>query len=366
MKQKIKITILFIFIGVSAFVFTRSSQMQASQTPKAQTKTAAEVYKNIQVLKDTPAEQIMPMMDIMSASLGVKCSFCHVQDQWEKDDKEEKQTARKMVTMTLGLNKQNFNGRLEVSCATCHNGRPHPATPVSLGENLFQRPSQPQPSKEPMPTVDQILDKYTLGLGGKEALAKVKTRTIKASRADNGGQPVAEEIYAKAPNKMLVVTNFPQISVNTGYNGADGWVTIGGKDETAAHKDDLEQFGRDAQFLFEPSKLKEIYKEMTIAGTDKINDKEVYLVRATTQTGKRERLFFDKQTGLLVRRYAAAPTSIGVYAFQIDYDDYRLVEGVKIPYLIKWSVPGRSWTRKVTEVKQNAAIDDAKFTAPVK
>ncbi len=366
MKQKIKIIVLFIFVCGSAFVFTRGGQMQTNQTPKAQTKTAAEVYKNIQVLKDTPAEQLMPMMDIMSSSLGVKCAFCHVPDQWEKDGKEEKKTAREMITMTLALNKQNFNGRLEVSCMTCHNGRPHPASPVTLGENLFQRPSPPQQSKEPMPTVDQILDKYTLGLGGKDALAKVKTRTIKASRTDNAGQPVAEEIYAKSPNKMLVVTNFPQVVVNTGYSGTDGWVMIGGKNETAASKDELEQFTRDAQFSFEPLKLKEIYKEMTIAGTDKINDKEVYLVRATTQAGKRERLFFDKQTGLLARRYAAAPTSIGVYAFQIDYDDYRAVEGVKIPYLIKWSVPGRSWTRKIIEVKQNAPIDDAKFNVSVK
>ncbi len=178
MKQEIKIVVLFIFVCGSAFVFTRGGQMQTNQTAKAQTKTAAEVYKNIQVLKDTPAEQIMPMMDIMSASLGVKCSFCHVQDQWEKDDKEEKKTARQMVTMTLALNKQNFNGRLEVSCATCHNGRPHPATPISLGENLFKRPNN-QPSKEPMPTVDQILDKYTIGLGGKDALEKFKPERLK-------------------------------------------------------------------------------------------------------------------------------------------------------------------------------------------
>jgi hypothetical protein len=364
MKQKIKIIVLFVFVCGSAFVFTRGGQMQTNQTMKAQTKTAAEVYKNIQVLKDTPADQMIPMMDIMSASLGVKCSFCHVSDQWEKDDKEEKQIARKMVTMTLNLNKQNFNGRLEVSCATCHNGRPHPATPISLGENLFKRPNS-QPSKEPMPTVDQILDKYTLGLGGRDALGKVKTRTIKASRAVNDGQPVTEEVYAKSPNKILVVTNFPQAAVSTGYNGADKW-TIGGKGEDLVHEDELEQFKRDAQFLFEPLKLKEIYKEMTVAGADKINDKEVYAVRATTQAGKRERLFFDKQTGLLVRRYAAAPTAIGVFAFQVDYEDYRAVEGVKIPYLIKWSVPGRSWTRKVTEVKQNAAIDDAKFSEPKK
>ncbi|MEP7037221.1 MAG: hypothetical protein ABI891_02665, partial [Acidobacteriota bacterium] len=61
-----------------------------------------------------------------------------------------------------------------------------------------------------------------------------------------------------------------------------------------------------------------------------------------------------------------SPTVLGFFPYQVDYDDYRAVDSVKIPYLVKWSIPGRSWTRKVTEVKQNTAIDDAKFNQPTK
>ncbi len=362
MKQKIKIIVLFIFVCGSAFVFTQSGHMQMKQNDGK--KTAAEVYKNIQVFKDLPADQLIKTMEIMSSSLGVNCNFCHVQGDFSKDDKEEKQAARQMVLMTVGINKNNFGGRTEVSCATCHGGRPHPASMTPLGENLFQRPNF-NGSKDAMPTVDQVLDKYVAALGGAGAFGKVKTRVIKATRTVNNGQPIAEEVFAKSPDKMLVVTSFPQTSVSTGYNGTNGW-TIGGRGETAVHDDELEQFKRDAQFLFQPAKLKEIYKELSVAGMDKINDKEVFVVRAVTPSGARERLYFDKQTGLLVRRYAASPTIIGAYPFQVDYEDYRAVEAVKIPYLIKWSIPGRAWTRKVTEVKQNTAIDDAKFNQPKK
>jgi hypothetical protein len=363
MKQKIKISILLVFLCGSAFVFTRSGQMQTIQTQTKQ-KTAGEVFKNIKVLKDSPAEQLIPMMEIMSSSLGVKCNFCHVPDDFSKDGKEEKETAREMILMTLALNKNDFGGRTEVSCATCHGGKPHPSSMVPLGENLFKRPNFNQ-SKDAMPTIDQILDKYVQGLGGKDALGKVKTRTIKATRSINGGEPIAEEISAKAPNKVLVVTSFPQAALSTGYNGQDGWTT-GGRGENSVHEDELEQFRRDAEFMFEPLKLKELYKELTVAGMDKINDKDVYLVRATTATGERERLYFDKQSGLLVRRLASLPTVIGFFPFQTDYNDYKAVDGVQVPYAMSWSIPGRSWTRKVVEVKQNTSIDDTKFNQPTK
>ncbi len=364
MKQKIKIIILFVFVVGSAFVFTRTSQMQTNQTAKTQVKTAAEVYKNIQVFKDLPADQLIKTMEIMSSSLGVNCNFCHVQNDFAKDEKEEKATAREMISMTIGINKNNFGGRTEVSCATCHGGKPHPASMTPLGENLFQRPNSNQ-SKETLPTIDQVLSKYVAALGGADALGKVKSRSIKATRAVNHAAPVAEEVYEKSPNKLLVVTAFPQASVTIGYNGVEGW-TLGGHGETSVHEDELEQFKRDAEFMFEPTKLKEIYREMTVAGIDKINDKEVYVVRATVQTGGRERLYFDKQSGLLVRRLSVSATPIGAFPFQIDYSDYKAVDGVQLSYTMIWSIPGRSWTRKTTEVKQNTAIDDSKFNQPAK
>ncbi len=99
---------------------------------------------------------------------------------------------------------------------------------------------------------------------------------------------------------------------------------------------------------------------------NKINDRDVYLIRAVTQTGGRERLYFDKQSGLLVRRFASSPTIVGAFPFQVDYSDYKVFDGVQTPLVIQWSIPGRVWSRKITEVKQNTAIDDAKFNPPTK
>lgn len=97
-----------------------------AQEPAAAPKTAGEVYKNIQVLKDLPAPQLMEVMHSFSHSLGVRCSFCHVEGAFDQDDKPQKQTARKMIAMAMGINKDNFGGERRVTCWTCHRGATEP------------------------------------------------------------------------------------------------------------------------------------------------------------------------------------------------------------------------------------------------
>src|SRR5258708_2975291 len=89
-------------------------------------KTAAQQFKNIQVLKDIPADQLIPTMQFIAGALGVDCEFCHVEHDRDKDDKKEKQTARKMIEMELAINKSHFKNEIEVTCYTCHRRSPHP------------------------------------------------------------------------------------------------------------------------------------------------------------------------------------------------------------------------------------------------
>src|SRR5215467_12668468 len=96
--------------------------------PSDDTKLAEQVYKNIRVLKGIPANQIIPAMQFVTASLGVECGFCHVENHFEQDDKKPKQTARKMMQMMSAINGNNFDGHREVTCNSCHRGSRTPAT----------------------------------------------------------------------------------------------------------------------------------------------------------------------------------------------------------------------------------------------
>jgi photosynthetic reaction center cytochrome c subunit len=86
--------------------------------------------------------------------------------------------------------------------------------------------------------------------------------------------------------------------------------------------------------------------------------------------GRREgkppiRLYFDKQSGLLVRLVRFGDTALGLLPTQIDYADYRDTNGVKIPYRWTLARPSGRFTIQVSDVKQNIPVDEAKFAPPV-
>ena len=115
---------------------------------------------------------------------------------------------------------------------------------------------------------------------------------------------------------------------------------------------------------FKELKTEEQYSNLSVARKDLVREAETYVIQAKPIDGPLEKLFFDVKTGLLVRRYTESETALGKLPLQTDYEDYREVDGVKLPFLIRWSIPGRTWGRKITEVKQNVPLDDAQFNVP--
>jgi Photosynthetic reaction centre cytochrome C subunit. len=88
--------------------------------------TAGARFKNVQLLKDLPASQLLDTMRTFNMSLGVTCEHCHVQGNFAADEKPAKPMARKMITMTRSINDQTFAGKNEVRCFTCHRGQMDP------------------------------------------------------------------------------------------------------------------------------------------------------------------------------------------------------------------------------------------------
>lgn|ERR1051325_2353441 len=351
------VLIMLTVVASSGIAEKRNETDDASQ----QIKTAEQAYKNIQVFKGLPASELEPTMAFISGSLGVKCSFCHA-NQFEKDDKPTKQTARHMIRMVFDLNKGSFNGEKAVSCFTCHRGKPQPVSVPAVGQNLWQ-PSSASAKEAPLPTVDQILERYVQALGGEQSLQKVSSRVAKGSRIGADGVLVPEEVYQKAPNKVLTITSYPSVVFSTGFNGISGWGNSSKDGPRELPGPVLAQLKSDAEF-YKEIKTKDLYPKLTLAGKSTIGDAEVFVINATPVSGASEKLFFDVKTGLLLRRYIESPTVLGMFPLQTDYEDYRDVDGIKQPFLIRWSMPGRSWGRKIDEMKQNVEIDDARFNPP--
>jgi len=339
----------------------QSSLSTAAQQPPQTVQTAEQVYKNIQVFKGFPASQLDSTMAFISGSLGVKCNHCHV-NPFDKDEKPAKQTARRMIRMVFDLNKGTFAGQSGVSCYTCHRGSVHPIPVPAVGNSLWL-PAPTPPKEAPLPTVDQVLDKYVQALGGVQALQKVTSRVAKGSRIGADGVLVPEDVYHKAPNKLLIVTSYPAEVFSTGFNGTAGWGRSSKSGVRELPGQVLAQFKTEAEF-YKEIKFKELYSKLTVVGKTSIGESEAYVIEPTPFEGSPEKLYFDTRTGLLVRRYLESPTILGMSPLQTDYEDYREVDGVNQPFLIHWSIPGRRWGRKIAEIKQNVAVDDAQFNPP--
>jgi outer membrane lipoprotein-sorting protein len=363
-------TTLFVALAL-AIVAARAQNPQTAPATAGATqdgatvgaKTASQQFKNIQILKDVPADQIIPAMQFISASLGVECEYCHVEHAFDKDDKKPKVTTRKMMEMMFNINKENFEDQREVTCFTCHQGGAHPASIPAVGvhEKLLEMTEDAAASEAAKPAPESLLDKYLAVVGGADAVKKVTSRVEKGSFTGFRDQTAAIEIFAKAPDKRISVVHMKEGESVTAYDGKVGWLSVPGRvhlmngAESAGARLDA-----DMEFA---THVKTFYPKWTTMPGEKIDGRETWLV-VGKEGSPPLKLYFDQKSNLLLRMVRYTDSPLGYNPTQIDYADYRDAGGVKIPYRWTISRPGNIFTVQVEQMQQNVPVDDAKFVPP--
>lgn len=364
---------------------------QPAQTPAAaaQEQTIAQEgrEKNVKLLGDLPVSQFIPVMNYFAASMGRRCNFCHVnnQGQWDyaSDAKPEKNTARAMIKLVLDTNQTLGSLKLDpIACYTCHRGRnnpqsipalplPTPAPPPGgpRGPAASQSPAaQPQGSPTPRPTptpAEELIQKYVNAIGGQASIDKIKSRMVTGTVSTASGLNGTYEMGQVAPDKGYEIFVTPQITIRRALTAGGAWEqTPQGVREITGP-----EFARARALMqvFSYLKLKEQYTRLRTAGREKIGDRDAYVVLATRGENDTERLYFDVETGLLLRRTTYLRTIVGVIPEQTDFEDYRDVDGVKMPLTIRVSPidAGNPYVvRKFTEIKLNVPVDESKFNKP--
>ena len=350
----------------------------AQQPAASQEKTVEQTFKNIQVLQGTPVNIFLPEMRLFEAALGVDCNYCHLEEDRAKDDRAAKQTARKMITMVREINK-NFDGRTVVTCYTCHRGDVAPvAVPMfpSVERTELNEEERAKAPARNFPPVDEILSKYAQAIGGETNVRKITSRMITATQdvpTGNGGRMPAQaevEIYQKAPNLVLNVYHTDKFTISDGFDGTTSWAQNPRGIVTTDSGIDLARAKRNADF-YPGLDLKREYTRLTVTGTEKVNNRDAYVLVGIVPGAGPDRLYFDTQTGLLLRRLTLQPTPFGNTPTEVDYDDYRDAgSGVKLPFVIR-TTPGSagavlavSSTIRIQKVEENAPIDGSKFVKP--
>ncbi len=368
----------------------QTPQPAAAAQASGATQTAEQKFKNIQVLKTIPADQLIPSMQFIATSLGVECEFCHVEHERDKDDKKTKLIARKMIAMQMAIDNDNFKGELRVTCYSCHRGaiRPEsiPAVAMESAPNSAAgaatgakaHPPAPAPSEKEsadsaaataaaLPDAKTILAKYLESVGGAAALNKITNREMRGEIGGMQGAPGEQQefaitIVAEAPEKRYSTVFRGKDPSVTAFNGAEGWLSSpnGVRPMSATER----QAARiDAEFYF-AERLPEMYQDFKVEDGGEVSGAKTYLVSARGKDTPPLRLYFDQQTGLLVRLVRLNETPLGALPTQIDYADYRDVDGVKIPWRWTLARPGGQFTIQLQSVKSNVTVDEKMFVMP--
>ena len=264
---------------------------QASEKPPS-AMLAENVFKNVQVLKGIPVDQFMGTMGFFSASLGMNCTDCHVDESggnWAKyaDDNAPKRTARRMMLMVSNINTTSFGGRQVVTCNTCHRGTRRPNVMPSLallyGAPPPDEPGDPFEQAPGQPAADQVLDRYVLALGGPQRVGRLSSFVAKGTyKGFDDAEKSALEVFATSSGQRSTIVHTLSGDSTTTLDGRAAWIAAPETEKPvplmAVTGQDLDGLKLEAQVLF-PARIRQALGKWRVGAKVTIADREVQPVQ---------------------------------------------------------------------------------------
>ena len=397
-----------------------ATPQQGAKPAADQGPAAKDKFKNIKVL-NIQASQLPDTMEYFTAALGVNCGLCHVvgpNQDFAADDRRPKDTARKMIQMVDAFN-ANPDKAITLTCATCHHGQQQadrnpplavemtPAEAAAAAERAAQfaarggGPGMPgggapeggaraagpaggapgggaprggapgagapggapgqaggRGPQRPTESVDDVINKFVQAIGGADAVGKAKTLVVHGTQTTRNLVTTPVTVEEKATGEYRAQVDSKPNPTTRVFDGKNAWVVAG------TNVRDLEgvqaaQVSRSSFLL--PLTLKQRYPNLQVGRYGNIDGVDTIQLAARGATAT-DILQFDRQSGLLKRHTIQTPTPYGNLVEQIDYSDFRDVDGVKLPFQVKYTSWRDVTTQKVTDAKLNANIDQAEFT----
>jgi len=224
-------------------------------------------------------------------------------------------------------------------------------------------------------TADEVLEKSLTAIGGRAALMKLKSRSMAGSIALS--TPAGEvqgtiEILNAAPNKIRTLINVDlsslgagQLTIDQRFNGTAGYVMDslqGNRDMSGGQLDTM----RNSSFPHPFLNYKELGTTARVGGNEKVGDRQAVVIIFEPTTGPVVRTYIDAETYLPLRSVLKVDVpQLGQEVEQsTDFSDYRVVDGVKLPFVLKSSSQVQNYTITLTKVEHNASIDQSLFSKP--
>jgi outer membrane lipoprotein-sorting protein len=355
--------------------------LTARQAPPQETPLMAEeFFEDVRVLKGIPVDEFLDTMGMFAAATGLNCTDCHVDESggsWPAyaDDTQLKTTSRAMVGIMAAINKQFFNGREGVTCYSCHTGTRKPKAIPNLALQYAADPILVAPFEilEPTPgapATDEVLDRYIAAVGGAARLGELTSIIAEGRYAgydDFEDYPV--EVFAKAPNQRTTILHSQYGDITTTFDGRSGWLASPIETKPAPvivmSGGNLQGLAIEAQLSF-PGQIKQALTDWIPGPLNVIDDREVRIIQGRDPSGTPVKLYFDEESGLLVRlvRYSSN-SPVGRVPTQVDFEDYRDVSGIQFPFKVTSTWTNGRYVYQFANVQINPTIPAARFARPV-
>jgi len=322
-------------------------------------------------------------MQFMSGSLSVSCNYCHVSQRgpFDSDANKTKLKAREMIKMMRVINETNFGGRQVVTCNTCHRGSPQPigtpepgyrsaeqvatyakAHPLAAPENSSTNGLSSTPPAEAtvvLPDVDQVMANYRKSVG---ASGVRNIRVSATSTLSLGGSTSSIDLIAVLPDKILFTSTARGTESKAMLNGDRGW-SLTAQGSTPLPPSVLENFMRRMGPVLFPVKYEKPPSPRKVTSIATIGDRTYYVVESHTAK-ESQQLFFDVRSGLLFKARTEIGTWFGPRVEEVTFEDYRDLNGVKLPYLISHHFMEDQQQFKISSIQTNIDVDPARFEPP--
>jgi hypothetical protein len=214
-------------------------------------------------------------------------------------------------------------------------------------------------------TPQKIVEEHLRALGGAKTVAKVQSAIIAGNLTEEStGKTGSFSLMTKAPNRFYTETIAGQDRFIEAYNGMSAW----GQDPaesahtlTGTATNEAEATGR--YWNSHLADLKKSKISLQMASSEKARGRDADHLKVLLGPGLTRDVFMDSGTHLIVRETLPSLLA-GGGRVQIDYDDYRPVNGIQTPYRIEVQRGGHTYKIAVTRAEFGAAVDDAVFNFP--
>jgi zinc protease len=210
-------------------------------------------------------------------------------------------------------------------------------------------------------TAEKVLTDYINALGGKDAIAKIKTLEMKGNASLSGFDLSMNSVYLQPDKMAMSISAQGQVMQSVIVNGMRAKVSNMGQSqmlEGEAANDYIEQAKIIEELHFEKEN-----KKVTLSGAEVVEGKNCYQLEVSEADGSSTVYYYDANTKLKVRSISTRQVGDQTIQQTADYSDYKAVEGVLFPYTNKISGGGMPapLVVKYSEIKVNTAVDAAVF-----